>query len=69
VAKSDPQCWMIAPTSTETNSAWAKRRFFTAFSGMFSLFFFCFGGFGIFYSIARIRENRPGGERILKDFQ
>lgn len=65
VATAMPQCRMLAPAADEVGNAWAKRRFFTAFSGLFCLFFFCFGLFGVIYSIAKIREYRPGAAELL----
>lgn len=67
-AVADSHCWMLAPSPGEESSAWAKRRVFTAWSAMFGFCFLVFAAFGLIYSFFRLREKRPGGDKLLALF-
>jgi hypothetical protein len=60
---SQPECWAMTTTGTEIS--WAKRRYFSAVSGMFGAFFLAITLFGLFWSVARLLWLPPYREEVL----
>ena len=67
---SRPECWSLTPEPTSTEVNWAKRRYFTAFSLLFGLFFVITSVYGLAWSAASwMRRRRPFREDLAGMFQ
>lgn len=55
-----PECWSLTPSPDSTEVNWAKRRYFTAFSLLFGLFFVVGSLYGMAWSaMSWSRRRRP----------
>ena len=63
-----PQCWSLTPNLTQSEPNWAKQRYFAAFTFLFGLFFLTLGGFGLIWSVLRLRQVRPYQKEIRELF-
>lgn len=68
-ANSNPQCWTTPSSINSHEVNWAKRRYFTALSGLFAGFLLLSGLYGLVFSFLRLREKRPYAELLREQFQ
>jgi hypothetical protein len=67
-AKGDPSCFAIADSQNAASAEWAKRRFFTGYLFFFGLFFLVTGLWGVVTAVARLTEERPNKDEIIRLF-
>lgn len=68
-APAQPECWALTPAAGSTEINWAKRRYFSAVSGLFGVFFLVLTVYGLVWSISRLARMPPFREEVRGLFQ